>query len=262
MKKALFGALMSGALLMATGAQAAPVNVGGVIWDPATVANFFLGTQSDFTSNGTVIETALTPALDNFVSGRGKVDYLNSINPNVGSFCPGCELTYTFSMELQALGPSATVPGSLDFLFKNLVVNVYVDNTPNYNAGNSATASDGTLWLSLVGNGFLAGTGTNIGTGSDAGSGSALLDVTGGLAQSYFNTNTKANGADMVFSSSFQPLLINGVPVTENGRPLLTGTFDLTGDTVNVVPEPSTLALLGLSLVGLVGLRKRGKKTS
>ena len=51
----------------------------------------------------------------------------------------------------------------------------------------------------------------------------------------------------MVFSSSFQPL--NG----SNGT-LLTGTVDITG---NTIPEPGSLALLGLGLLGFAASKKR-----
>jgi hypothetical protein len=236
--------------LAAGSAIASPINVGGVIWDPDQTAAF--PGEVDFTSHGTLYENAaLLPGVTH-VTGRGLVTQINSAFPNQPAFCPGCELTYVFDMELVSITPLSSPPfppSSSNFTFKNLSINVYVDHTPDYN-GSLASAQDGVLWLSLVGHGDLTGIGMYIGTGSDMGSGSALLDVVGGLAMPYFDTNTKVDGADMEFTSSFQP-----ASFYENGIPMLTGTFDLRG---NSIPEPSVLALLGLGLFGL-GIARRQK---
>jgi hypothetical protein len=233
-KKGLFAG--AAALAMSMTAQAGEINVGGVVWDPNSA--FMLPALNDFFSSGTLIETATNGAPGNLVTGSGVFSNMNSAVANTGDFCPSCELTFTFSMNLVGTN-------GIDFTFENLNINIFVDDTPDY-SGASATAADGDLWLSLANNGFLTGVGTNIGTGSDTGTGSALLDVTGGLAMGNFDTNKQVNGADMVFSSSFQPL--TGAPG------FLSGTFELTGDSI---PEPSTIALLGLGLLGFAGARKR-----
>ena len=233
-KKGLLAA--TAALTMSMSAQAAEINVGGVVWDPDST--FALPALNDFFSSGTLIETATNGIPGNQVTGSGIFTNMNSALINSFDFCPTCELTFTFSMNL--VGTDGT-----NFTFENLDINIFVDNSADY-TGAYASAADGNLWLSLVNNGFLTGVGTDIGTGSDTGTGTALLDVTGGLAMDNFDTNKQVNGADMVFSSSFQPL--TGAPG------LLSGTFELTGDSI---PEPSTIALLGLGLLGFAGARKR-----
>ncbi len=247
--------LLAGTFLLGSSvAVASPINVGGVVWDPDQTWGF--PNLTDFTSNGSLIENAVDPGNGiTHVIGYGQIDAINSSVNNASSFCPGCELTFVFEMDLVSITPTGN-PNEADFVFNNLVIDMYVDHVGQ--AG--FTAYDGTLasagpgngvtFLSLVGNGNLTGTGENIGTGSDTGDGDALLDVVGGAAFDNFNTDQELNGADLVFSSSFQPI------VDGNGNPtgLLFGTVDISG---NTIPEPGSLALLGLGLLGFAASKKR-----
>jgi len=237
--------LSAGVLAVAAStAFAAPINIGGVIWDPDQV-----GLAPDFSANGSLFET-VTSGAGSIVSGRGKFERINSVVNNEPSFCPGCELTFQFSMTTQSITPTGA--NSADFVFSNLVLNLYVDHTPDYDGTVASAGSEGganPLFLQLTLNGLLVGSGQNIGTGSDLGNGQGLLDVTGGLAAANFDTNTQVNGADFAFTSSFQPILgVDG---------LLSGTWDMTGDSI---PSPAPLALIGLGLLGMGLARRRMAK--
>lgn len=246
-RKLLTSALLAAGLLTTGAAQAALINVGGVVWDPNSVF--------DFSSHDSMVET-ITNTVGQSISGYAKITTVNGNSESV--FCPGCELTYTFSgFTLQSTAGK--------YVWSGGTINVFVDNTPNFDATKISTAVDGALWLSLSGRTFTDGTyvGTLISDPTPAaygvaGGGTGELDVVGGLAKDNFDTDTIPDGfggmADFLFTSSFQ-LIRSGCIISDDAKVYcLQGSNDLAGDSV---PEPGSLALAGLGLLGLAGMRRR-----
>lgn len=235
LKKILAGlALAAGTL---TAAQAGPINVAGVVWNPSAA--------TDFSSQSANMRQFINIA-DGTLSGFGIINAFNG-QPQA-TFCPGCELTFQFSGFTPVGG--TLVPGvGQTITYHGGTVNVYVGAVEildplDYTALNWANTGNGTLFLSLANNyDFL---GSHLFGGLLAGLG--FLDVTGGAAAGNFDTNTQAFGSDLRFTTSLSWDHIPGQIID------MSGTGNLRGDTI---PEPESLALVGLALLGLAATRRR-----
>lgn len=251
MKKLL---IAGGIALAFVGTQAQAASSLGITWDE--------NAPTDFTSSGFLWESTPSNVVGSSVTGYGAFNLFNG--DDVATYGGGSQvLTFAFTLDLINFTPTSPTSGL--FEYGNGNVNVYSTSTAVFSPTNStpatlatqtlANATSGGLFLSTALTADnLQGLGFNFGNPASAsGTGNGWLEVVGGAAAALFDTNTQIspNGtaADFTFSSSF-----NSAP---GDFPLgfqTTGTVTVTGDSV---PEPATIALMGL---GLLGFRLRRSK--
>lgn len=258
-KKVLTGLVLATAF--AGAAQASVINIGGVTWNPDAVSL----TDSDFTARyefnqfftsaanqtANVVNGAgdyskainpLTVGIGDVLQGAGEITKFNGVNYGDtastvgGAFCISCELTFTFG------GFAITELGK----FSNGWLRLYVDDAPDFNVSNSpaANAADGTLFLELT---ALSNEFSNA-TSFASGYLNSYFAVTGGIAASNFDTDSQTFLADLFSSASAQFSNLNF---------LATSSGQIAG---NTIPEPSTIFLLGLAMLGLAFTRRKSSQ--
>lgn len=264
LNKLVVAMMVAAAGFVSAGAQATVVNVGGVQWD-----NAFL---NDFSSKSNLFEITSGTAGAN-LNGYGFINQINGKNYGTTNtfLASPYELTYEFggftlttASTISGFGTGIESNGT--FTATGGWLKVYLDNATTFDETNKSTATNGTLWLGLQASSAFYGSGITLKgsiTGQNSvglsGQGVGYFDViqnalNGGLAWSYLDTNSEPGGADFTYTSEFQGL--NNAYPEANAQ----GNNTIFGKTAPV-PEPGSIALVGLGLLGLC-FGRRNKKAS
>lgn len=239
---------------------ATPVNVNGVYWDTSS--------PFDLTIQSLNLRETSVSAPGDILTGYGQIGSINGNN----SFCTGCDLTFTFTYTLKSATATQAIFDTGSFQFYTQAAGTFSFGDP--------TSVGGTPWVTLMGHtapraGFADPTGQlysnfggTISQPTSNSSGNGFVDVTGGVAAPYLNSNTVADGiggfADFNLASSFSFFPASTcATVTTNLDDIcaypIQGNGSLIGRSTIPVPEPGAVGLLGLGLafLGLFAWRRR-----
>ncbi|TWX66373.1 PEP-CTERM sorting domain-containing protein [Colwellia demingiae] len=252
--------LTAGAFALASiSASASDITVGGVTWDPdyQTLTNKDFSASAVFTqwfsnagfnSAGAPNLAAEQPGFPSTVGSMLQgVGQISSLNGQSDFVCTTCELTFTFGGLVFDGNPIND--GSLYDLSASATsgfFNIYFDDSADFNLGSINgqsdvdNAADGSLFLSLSFDFLKEGAGYT----ADVGTLDSLWSVSGGTAAGQFDTNGEVLGSDIRLDAS----------VNFKGGKYGTSSANASG---NSIPEPTSLAIFGLGLLGLAGAARR-----
>ncbi|MCV2886016.1 PEP-CTERM sorting domain-containing protein [Aestuariibacter sp. AA17] len=249
-------------------ANASLIDVGGVTWDPSYVRPAsppFVSEETDLiqkisfnqwfvdSADAGTIDTskAISPAAvtaGDELQAIGTMTYFNGLVdpeafPGPVGFCIGCEVTFRFTGLLaDGLGGFTTAVGGA-------FVEFFVETAGDVDQLYSGT---GVPWLTLEVD-EITFNADNPTSGSEYNGGNIqlALSAVGGPAASNFDTNTITNA-----SGGLSDVFYNADAIFDvaNGNFFAAGTGDLVGDTI---PEPGSIAVLGLGLLALAGIRRK-----
>lgn len=257
-RAAILSGAIGGALLLAGQAVADPITVDGIQFDSGMIFG-----------SGQIFENAVSAEGDT-LSGYGQINTIG-ISPDNDEFCAGggnCELTFAFNNYVVDSFNADQSQAS----FTGGTVKFFADSSADFDPSDMATATDGELFLSTVGHTFMdSGTGrtgtllaqgANLNTSNAQGTGVGQLDVVGGDAAEFFDTDTQndfmGGTSDILFNSSFSPCS-GGTPTDICGSADIHGSATSGGGPVSV-PEPGVLGLMGLGLLGIGFATRRRRR--
>jgi len=201
--------------------SAAPVSSGGITWDPD-----YAGFGNDFLASSMYTSTDVTGV----TSGYGFISVLNG-QSDYCTVSGSCELSFVFS--------DLANGGELNFYVNDagLTESTYASSGATANT----TSLENNLWLSLAA----------VNTDSTSDTYSVDFDVyfnaldIAGTVFSNFDTNTMENGTDVAVIAS---AIRSGTTSNNTGSATFYG---------NSIPEPTSIAIFGLGLLGLAGAARR-----
>ncbi len=233
-------------------------SVAGVTWDTAhqgftsvdfiSLGNFtqWYGTAAGSPTTGTNMDAVVAPgSVGSFLQGAGVINSFNG--QNSGFVCASCQLTFTFGgLKFDGDltdGSLFDIAASKNTAFFNLYSRVTNDFSHSFQSeAELQRASNGTLFLGMKLSNLIERAGFTPASGFI----DSYYNATSGAAAWNFNTNTQLFKSDIWFTASAS---------LQGGR-FLSGNGTAIGDSISA---PSSLAVLGLGLLGLAGVARRKK---